>query len=79
MTDHVIGPKGLLATKARVHVTNSVTFASQHDTLHFMRRGERDTEKRWCIIHEGADMRIGISRHHSRVRHIRERYEQTRV
>ncbi|KAG8992893.1 hypothetical protein FRB94_011203 [Tulasnella sp. JGI-2019a] len=37
--DHVIGPHGLLATKARVHVTNSVTFASQHDQLHFMRRG----------------------------------------
>ncbi|KAG8854878.1 hypothetical protein FRB96_007278 [Tulasnella sp. 330] len=37
--DHVIGPHGLLATKARIHVTNGVAFASQHDQIHFMRRG----------------------------------------
>ncbi|KAG8965978.1 hypothetical protein FRC03_012713 [Tulasnella sp. 419] len=37
--DNVIGPNGLLATKARLHVTNSVAFAKQHDALYFMRRG----------------------------------------
>ncbi|KAG8890737.1 hypothetical protein FRB99_003859, partial [Tulasnella sp. 403] len=37
--DHVIGPNGLLASKARLHITNSVTFASQHDFLYFLRKG----------------------------------------
>ncbi|KAG8976539.1 hypothetical protein FRB90_009112, partial [Tulasnella sp. 427] len=37
--DNVIGPNGLLASKARIHVTNSVAYASQHDNLVFLRRG----------------------------------------
>jgi ATP-binding cassette subfamily C (CFTR/MRP) protein 1 len=37
--DHVIGPQGILATKARVLVTNSVAFLRQFDELVFMRRG----------------------------------------
>ncbi|KIO34137.1 hypothetical protein M407DRAFT_3597 [Tulasnella calospora MUT 4182] len=37
--DNVIGPNGLLASKARIHVTNGVAYASQHDSLVFLRRG----------------------------------------
>ncbi|KAG8892194.1 hypothetical protein FRC00_012486, partial [Tulasnella sp. 408] len=37
--DNVIGPNGLLASKARIHVTNGVAYASQHDNLIFLRRG----------------------------------------
>ncbi|KAF8074805.1 multidrug resistance-associated ABC transporter [Lyophyllum atratum] len=37
--DHVIGPRGLLATKARILVTNSIAFLKQFDTLVFVRRG----------------------------------------
>ncbi|KAJ8094347.1 hypothetical protein PM082_010781 [Marasmius tenuissimus] len=37
--DKVIGPNGILATKARILVTNSVSFLSQFDELLFVRRG----------------------------------------
>ncbi|KAF8527278.1 P-loop containing nucleoside triphosphate hydrolase protein [Gautieria morchelliformis] len=37
--DHVIGPSGILATKARILVTNTVSFLKQHDQLIFLRRG----------------------------------------
>ncbi|KAF8636372.1 hypothetical protein AX17_003557 [Amanita inopinata Kibby_2008] len=37
--DNVIGPKGLLASKARVFVTNSVAFVKQMDRLVYLRRG----------------------------------------
>ncbi|KAF8202113.1 multidrug resistance-associated ABC transporter [Pholiota molesta] len=37
--DHVIGPNGLLATKGRILVTNSIAFISQFDSLLFLRRG----------------------------------------
>ncbi|PFH45503.1 hypothetical protein AMATHDRAFT_82867 [Amanita thiersii Skay4041] len=37
--DNVIGPRGLLSSKARILVTNSVTFASQFDQLAYLRRG----------------------------------------
>ncbi|KII85750.1 hypothetical protein PLICRDRAFT_144304 [Plicaturopsis crispa FD-325 SS-3] len=37
--DHVIGPKGLLSTKARVLVTHSIAFLGQFDRLAFVRRG----------------------------------------
>ncbi|KAG7093889.1 hypothetical protein E1B28_007528 [Marasmius oreades] len=37
--DRVIGPNGILATKARILVTNSVSFLSQFDQLLFVRRG----------------------------------------
>ena len=37
--DHVIGPNGLLATKARVLVTNSIAFLKQFDKVAFIRRG----------------------------------------
>ncbi|KAL0574610.1 hypothetical protein V5O48_007360 [Marasmius crinis-equi] len=37
--DRVIGPKGILSTKARILVTNSVSFVSQFDNLLFVRRG----------------------------------------
>lgn len=36
--DHVIGPHGLLATKARILVTNSVTFLKHFHQLLFLRR-----------------------------------------
>ena len=39
LADHAIGPQGLLATKARVLVTNSIAFISQFDKLVFLRRG----------------------------------------
>ncbi|KAF5351595.1 hypothetical protein D9758_007166 [Tetrapyrgos nigripes] len=35
----VIGPQGLLATKARILVTNSIAFVKQFDQLVFIRRG----------------------------------------
>ncbi|KAF9457511.1 multidrug resistance-associated ABC transporter [Collybia nuda] len=37
--DRVIGPHGLLASKARILVTNSITFIKQFDQLAFIRRG----------------------------------------
>ncbi|KAG6889968.1 hypothetical protein C0992_003448 [Termitomyces sp. T32_za158] len=37
--DNVIGPHGLLATKARILVTNSIAFVKQFDQLVFIRRG----------------------------------------
>lgn len=37
--DNVIGPHGLLATKARILVTNSIAFIDQFDSLAFIRRG----------------------------------------
>jgi ABC-type transport system involved in cytochrome bd biosynthesis fused ATPase/permease subunit len=38
-TDNIIGPRGLLATKARILVTNSIAFIQQFDSLAFIRRG----------------------------------------
>ncbi|KAG9104389.1 hypothetical protein FRC06_002943 [Ceratobasidium sp. 370] len=37
--DQVIGPNGLLAGKARLHVTNSVAYLDQHDSIMMLRRG----------------------------------------
>ena len=37
--DNVIGPNGLLSTKARILVTNSVSFVKQFDSLAYIRRG----------------------------------------
>ncbi|KLO11533.1 metal resistance protein YCF1 [Schizopora paradoxa] len=37
--DHVIGPFGILSTKARILVTNSVSFLKHFDKLVFIRRG----------------------------------------
>ncbi|KAF9525987.1 multidrug resistance-associated ABC transporter [Crepidotus variabilis] len=37
--DHIIGPQGLLSTKARVLVTNSISFAKSFNSLLFIRRG----------------------------------------
>lgn len=39
LSDHVIGPNGLLATKARILVTNGISFLHQFDKLAFVRRG----------------------------------------
>ncbi len=37
--DQVIGPRGLLATKARLFVTHSISFLSRFDQLLYLRRG----------------------------------------
>ncbi|KAF8548045.1 P-loop containing nucleoside triphosphate hydrolase protein [Imleria badia] len=37
--DHVIGPQGLLATKARILVTNSIAYLKHFDQLAYIRRG----------------------------------------
>ena len=37
--DNIIGPKGLLASKARILVTNSISFVKQLDQLVYLRRG----------------------------------------
>lgn len=37
--DHVIGPYGVLASKARIVVTNSIAFLKQFDKLVYLRRG----------------------------------------
>ncbi|KAG1817496.1 P-loop containing nucleoside triphosphate hydrolase protein [Suillus subaureus] len=37
--DHVIGPQGLLATKARILVTNSISYLKYFDQLVYLRRG----------------------------------------
>ncbi|KAF8957433.1 multidrug resistance-associated ABC transporter [Flammula alnicola] len=37
--DNIIGPNGLLATKARILVTNSIAFIHHFDSLAFIRRG----------------------------------------
>ena len=37
--DNVIGSKGLLASKARILVTNSISFVKQFDKLVYLRRG----------------------------------------
>ncbi|KAL1677546.1 P-loop containing nucleoside triphosphate hydrolase protein [Schizophyllum commune] len=39
LADHVIGPRGILANKARILVTNSIAFISQFDHIAFIRRG----------------------------------------
>jgi ATP-binding cassette subfamily C (CFTR/MRP) protein 1 len=39
LADNVIGPRGLLRDKARVLVTNTVSFVRQFDNLIYMRRG----------------------------------------
>ncbi len=39
VADHVIGPFGILSTKARILVTNSVSFLKLFDKLIFIRRG----------------------------------------
>ena len=39
LADNVIGPNGLLATKARILVTNSVAYIKKFDQLVFVRRG----------------------------------------
>lgn len=38
-SDEVIGPYGLLATKARIVVTNSIAFLKYFDKLVYLRRG----------------------------------------
>ena len=37
--ENVIGPNGLLATKARIVVTNSIHFLKHFDQILYMRRG----------------------------------------
>lgn len=37
--DNVIGPQGLLASKARIFVTNSIAFVRQFDHLVYLRHG----------------------------------------
>jgi ABC-type multidrug transport system fused ATPase/permease subunit len=37
--DHVIGPSGLLATKARILVTNSISFLGSCDNILLIRNG----------------------------------------
>jgi ATP-binding cassette subfamily C (CFTR/MRP) protein 1 len=38
-TDNVIGPQGILATKARILVTNSIAFLQHFDQLVYVRHG----------------------------------------
>ena len=37
--ENVIGPNSLLASKARIVVTNSIHFLKHFDQIHYMRRG----------------------------------------
>lgn len=37
--DHVIGPYGLLASKGRILVTNSISFLKHFDKIVYLRRG----------------------------------------
>lgn len=37
--DQVVGPEGILATKARIVVTNSIAFLKHFDKLVYLRRG----------------------------------------
>ena len=39
IVDHVIGPRGLLSTKARILVTNSIAFLKHMDKIVYLRRG----------------------------------------
>ena len=39
LTDHIIGPDGLLATKARILVTNSISFLTSCSNIVLIRRG----------------------------------------
>ena len=39
LVDHVIGPSGLLATKARILVTNSISFLTFCNNIVLIRRG----------------------------------------
>ena len=38
-SENVIGPQGLLATKARILVTNSIAYLGGFDQIAYMRRG----------------------------------------
>ena len=58
-SDYVIGPHGLLSSKARILVTNSIAFLKQFDRLAFIRRGiilEDDTYEN-CMLNEGSELR----------------------
>ena len=37
--ENVIGPRGLLATRARILVTNSIVYLKHFDQIAYMRRG----------------------------------------
>ena len=39
LVDHVIGPSGLLATKARILITNSISFLTGCSNIVLIRRG----------------------------------------
>jgi ATP-binding cassette, subfamily C (CFTR/MRP), member 1 len=56
--DNVIGPQGLLSTKARVLVTNSIAFIKQFDQVAYLRRG---------IILETGTYDVLMAREDSRV------------
>lgn len=63
--DHVIGPNGMLGTKARVLVTHSVAFVRQFDQVAFIRRGiilESGTPEEVLVNPEGQ--LSGLMRRH---------------
>ena len=49
-TANVIGPQGILATKARILVTNSIAFIGEFDQVAFIRRG--------IILEQGSYMSL---------------------
>ena len=60
-SDHVIGPSGLLATKARILVTNSVSFLAGCSNIVLIRRG---------IILESGSFENIMSHNHGEVQKL---------
>ncbi|TFK51703.1 multidrug resistance-associated ABC transporter [Heliocybe sulcata] len=57
--DQVIGPNGLLASKARILVTNSIAFLKHFDQLIFMRRGIVLESGSYAVLAGNEETEIG--------------------
>lgn len=57
-TDNVIGPQGLLATKARVLVTNNVAYLKYFDQVIYLRRGIILEQGPYNVLMENPDSEV---------------------
>lgn len=61
LSDHVIGPEGLLATKARILVTNGISFLTGCNHIVLIRRG---------IIFESGNFETIMSRNQGEIQKL---------
>jgi len=57
-TDNVVGPQGLLATKARVLVTNNVAYLKYFDQIVYLRRGIILEHGPYNVLMENPDSEV---------------------